>query len=281
MKKFFANIICGMIPVAKYRRQMRTRLLNRAVSNNEPYIAELKKLGYRAKRTKDGINISGKGLNIFGRADNTFWTAISVLGGEYDFDSDGYDFIVIDIGLNIGCTSLWLAQKKFVKQIYSFEPFAPIFTLAENNMNKNPRLAKKIKIHNFGLSDRDDKIEISFNPKLPGSMSTITDRFSANCDVKETAELKDASKILKPILDAHNEKIMLKIDCEGGEREILPNLSESGLLSRASIIIMEWHDGIVSPLIDILKDNGFNVVIKDDNPQVGTGILFAKKIKTA
>ncbi|MDR1173391.1 MAG: FkbM family methyltransferase [Puniceicoccales bacterium] len=225
----------------------------------------------------NGITITGHGLNIFGRADNTLWTAAGVLSGEYDFGSHGKDFVVIDIGLNIGLTSLYLARKNFIKKVYSFEPFKPIFDQAKNNMKLNPQISSKIEIFNFGLSDHDGEIEVAFNPDLPGQMSTIIDKFADKGYKKETATLEKASKILIPIFARHGENIMLKIDCEGGEREIIPDLAKFRLLGNVSVIIMECHDGIIQPLEDLLKRHGFNVRAYGENREAKTGMLYGER----
>jgi FkbM family methyltransferase len=225
----------------------------------------------------NGITITGHGLNIFGGADNTLWTAAGVLSGEYDFDSHGKDFVAIDIGLNIGLASLYLARKDFIKKIYSFEPFKPIFDQAKNNLKLNPQISNKIEIFNFGLSDHDGEIEVAFNPDLPGQMSTIIDRFADKGYGKETATLKRASKILTPIFARHGKNIMLKIDCEGGEREIIPDLAKFELLGHVSVIIMEWHNGIVQPLEDLVKKHGFNVRIYNENKEAKTGMLYGER----
>lgn len=271
MKKTFVRLLCCFIPSRSMRHKIRTALGNDKKS-------KLEMLGYKVRKTDQGIFINGHNLKIFGRADNTLWTAEAVLGGEYDFDPHGHDFMVIDIGLNIGLTSLYLAQKHFVKKIFSFEPFAPIFDQAKNNINNNPKLSDKITIFNYGLSDRDDTVSISFNKDLPGSMSTVSDRFESGEHEKITATLKQTDKILRPIFDNNPElKIMLKIDCEGGEREILPNLFEHGLFDYISVIVMEYHDNYYEPLVEILKSAGFNVKVSPDI-SCGTGMIRATKI---
>jgi hypothetical protein len=40
---------------------------------------------------------------------------------------------------------------------------------------------------------------------------------------------------------------------------------------------MEWHDGIVEPLADILRSHNFEIKIYGENPEFATGMIFAKK----
>jgi FkbM family methyltransferase len=168
-----------------------------------------------------------------------------------------------------------MAQKEYVKEIYSFEPFMPTMAQARHNMKLNPKLAEKIILFDFGLSDSDKALDISYNPNLPGAMSSIAGKNSG--DLTERINLRNASDVLAPIFKKRDKKkIMLKIDCEGGEREILPDLASSGLLQQADVIIMEYHDGYYLPLVKIMEDSGFSVEITEQHDN-GTGMIVATK----
>jgi FkbM family methyltransferase len=169
-------------------------------------------------------------------------------------------FAVIDIGLNIGLTSLYLSQKKEVTQVYGFEPFKETFRQAEENLKLNPELAKKISIFNFGLGNRNETKTLHYNPEKPGMMSTVVDRFPTdNTETNETIEIRKASEVLLPIIEQHSENIMLKMDCEGAEHYILPDLAVSGVLQKIKIIIMEWHVNNPEFYVRLLRSNGFTV----------------------
>ena len=243
----------------------------------------LRKIGYLVKDDRAGILIypekKGRGFQICGPAENTLYTAATVLGGEYDFEPSNprEKFIVIDIGLNIGCTSLYLADKKFVERVYSFEPFEPTLEHARNNMRLNPELAKKICIFGFGLSDKDGATEITYNPDLPGAMSSVADLFRGK-GKPERIHLKKAADILGPIFADHPDaNVMLKIDCEGAEGEILRDIDAAGLLSRVGVIIMEWHNNVVKPLEELLAAHNFKIKVYGANAKSGTGMLKAWK----
>lgn len=246
----------------------------------DQYKKTFQRAGYKVSRTPDGICITGCGLKILGRADNTLWTGRAVLGEEeYDFDMDGEDCVVIDVGMNIGMTSLYLARKDFITNIYSFEPFVPTFSQAQNNLDLNKKLAKKITAYNFGLSDKDDVLTISYNPTLPGAMSSMPNKSATSDNThEEKIEIKRASDILGPLFKQHNDrKIMMKIDVEGAEREILPDLAKSGLLKSVDLIIMEYHDNYYEPLIELLQKNGFDVRITSQKEKYGTGMITARR----
>ena len=64
---------------------------------------------------------------------------------------------------------------------------------------------------------------------------------------------------MAPLFEKCKEKIFLKIDCEGAEKQILPELENSGLIKRVDVIIMEWHFEEPSWIVDLLIRNGFVV----------------------
>lgn len=197
-------------------------------------------------------------LHIEGSSFNTLITANDVLYKDEYFLQSSDNYVMFDIGLNIGMTSLYKAEDKHIKKIYAFEPFKPTFELAVKNLKNNPQLSEKISIFNFGLGNGDKFLEINYNSERPGAMSSVRNVFE-NCSDVEKIEIKKASDVLKPLFDQHKEKIFMKIDCEGAEKEIIPDLNSSGLLKRADVVIMEWHFEDPSYLVSILRENGFVV----------------------
>ena len=237
------------------------------------YQPAFNKCGYVVERKNNKIIINGNNLIIEGEADNTLWTAASVLcNDEYHFDC-AQKYTMFDIGLNLGITSLHKARDKNCVQIYGYEPFTPTFKLAEKNMKLNPELAQKISIFNYGLGDCDKEIAINYNPERPGAMSSVKNIFSECSDV-EKIKIKSVSKILAPLIKTSKGKIFLKIDCEGAEKEILPDLHKSGLLKKVDIIVMEWHFENPQWIIDLLTENNFVVfrlnVIPDEIGMIRT-----------
>lgn len=222
------------------------------------YKESYNKHGFDISVVDDTVRIKGNGLEIKGDSINTFWTGEDVLCKcDYDFYSKD-EFVMIDIGLNIGITTLSMARRREIIKIYGYEPFMPTFKKAQINLEKNPFLSRKIEIFNFGLGNQDKILNINFNHDLPGSMSTVQNRFE-NYEKIERIEIKKASDVLSEIIEKHNENIFLKIDCEGAEDEILTDLDNTGLLKKIKIIIMEWHFKNPQNLIEILRKNNFIV----------------------
>ena len=216
------------------------------------------KSGYQVARKNNKIQIWNDVITIEGEADNTLWTAVAVFcEDEYHFDMNE-EYVMFDIGFNLGMTSLHKAQDKNCVKIYAFEPFVPTFELAQRNMDLNKELSKKITAFNYGLGDKDEIIEINYNPSRPGAMSSVKNVFKDSAYV-EKIRIRKTSDVLAPLFEKCKEKIFLKIDCEGAEKQILPELENSGLIKRVDVIIMEWHFEEPSWIVDLLIRNGFVV----------------------
>lgn len=241
------------------------------------YSSKFKQAGWTLKREGKKYILSNGDITVFGDADNTLWTAYGVFcSDEYAFFTKD-PYIMIDIGANLGFTSLRLATEQHIKKIYAFEPFSPTYKLALDNLNQNPQYSKKIQIFNFGLSNKDFIKKIHYNPDFPGSMSTIKDQFE-NSQIIETVHLKKASDIIKKILKTEGGgNLFMKIDCEGAEKEIIPDLANSGILKQIKLIIMEWHFESPKRLIEILNNEGFVVTCQNDViDKLGTITAFRK-----
>ena len=230
--------------------------------------------GYTLLKENNTFKITGKEITLSSFSPNLIFTSSAVLlNNEYNFSIDE-PYIMIDIGFNIGITSLAFAQNNNIKQIYGYEPFGPTYQNGLENLKQNPLSAKKIKVYNFGLSDKECSLEIAYNKERIGSMSTIKDRFSNNFDFIEKVIVKNAADELRPIFEKHSEKIFLKIDCEGAEKEIIPCLNQAGLLKKTDVIIMEWHFEYPHTILKILNQNGF-ITFCTIEPEAKTGIIRA------
>jgi FkbM family methyltransferase len=191
--------------------------------------------------------------------------------------------IVIDIGANIGASSLYFASKSWVERVYSFEPLKPTAKIARANIDRNSKVRDKITLHEFGLSSRDETLTVEYSPEWKGksgkaSLPTNLPRSVESW--KENIDLKAASKILPEILDsAPGRAVIVKMDCEGGEWNILPDLAQCGLLRRIDQLLFEWHDRTPETLEKLLVENGFNVIRHIDAIDAIIGLIYATNIR--
>ena len=195
--------------------------------------------------------------------------------------------ILIDLGLNIGMTTLYFAKNKNIKKIYSFEPFTPTYDLAIKNIEKNPILKAKIETFNYGLDKEEKEIEMPYSSEISGCMSTTFNPFKINTEICKTVEkiekiqTKKASEILKPIINKHvkkNELIILKIDTEGAEFAIFEDLEKEKLFNHVDIIMLEYHFKSPKELENILLKNNFIIRYEPATIQ-NVGMMFGYKIK--
>lgn len=192
------------------------------------------------------------------------------LQDEYAFSLSRTSIIVIDIGMNIGCASLFFASRENVAAVYSYEPFPQTYREALENFSRNEEAIRgKIVPHNYALSRNDGEIEVRFCEDFPGGMSILPGLSTYGGKQAVTVKIRKASSELKEKLEQHaQDMIVIKMDCEGSEYEILQDLDEHNLVRKVDVFIMESHLGREDELIACLKSNGFCVF----HPYNGSGL---------
>lgn len=180
---------------------------------------------------------------------------------EYGFHTKD-NYFVIDIGLNIGCASLYFASKSNITTVYGFELSKEVYEKAVNNISSNRKeIADKIAIYNIGLGGKDCREKFATNTNKSYGVKIVRDGIHNNATNLIELEVKQASNTLSEIFSKHKEKCLLKIDCEGAEYEILEDLFNSGELKRVDSIVMEWHDGKYKILENLLEKAGYEYVL--------------------
>jgi FkbM family methyltransferase len=138
------------------------------------------------------------------------------------------DDIVIDIGGNVGMFSIYV-KKKFGCKIIAFEPIPQNFENFKKNILLNGFTEEDFELHQVAITSvENDTIYIATPPTNSGGSS----RFEvSNVVTKCTTETID--KYLT------NGCTYLKIDCEGGEYEIIPTILDK--LNNFKFIGIEYH----------------------------------------
>ncbi len=168
--------------------------------------------------------------------------------------------IVIDIGAHVGFFALKAAYLADLGRVYAFEPCSSHFDLLKENVQRN-RLAN-ISIFNCAIWGSTQQLELlySFNDE-----PERTSMYDIGGDKKELV----AAVTLEEVF--HRNAIVtcdfLKIDCEGGEYEILYNTPDH-ILKSIKRIAMEWHrfDTTHAPerLARFLVEKGFTLMGETD-----------------
>lgn len=234
----------------------------------------------KIKSHKNGIIMEFDSLKLYLESPEEFYIVNEVfVEKDYNFLSN-CDVIVIDIGMNIGISSLFFALNKNVEKIYSFEPVLTTYNQALYNLELNSKHSKKIKTYNFGIggSSRIEKVLYNSNAKGNcGIRLTLSPSINMNNSKEIEIEIKSINEILPEILDKHlDKKIVLKIDCEGAEYEIIDKLSKENLIHKIDLILVEWHDKGASTIEEILNKNNFILISRELSPISGMIYAFKK-----
>ncbi|MEP7322773.1 MAG: FkbM family methyltransferase [Saprospiraceae bacterium] len=199
---------------------------------------------------------------------------------NFKFNSDS---VVLDVGMNIGASSLFFASFDNIKKVYGFEPFKGTFDVAEKNIELNNYAASKIERFNYGLGSAHVTLKVPLPPNgsLGGSTSDFV--FGELLDESKrtltSVEIQGICENLNKIHQSENDrKIILKLDCEGAEYEIIESLRKNNLIDKVDIFLIEYHLKGNQELIKIFIENGFSL-FAPGSPDVSLfGMLYVFKI---
>lgn len=145
---------------------------------------------------------------------------------DYELNKES---IVFDIGGYEGNFSTDIVEK-YQCYIYIFEPVASYYEAIKKKFEDN----KKIKVFNFGFSDKDELVDINLN--ADGSSIFI------RAEQQETIILKDIVSFLEKE-NIHKIDLM-KLNIEGGEFQVLPALIKSNWIKKITNVQVQFHDFI-------------------------------------
>jgi FkbM family methyltransferase len=193
--------------------------------------------------------------------------------GDYDFLKPIDGNTVIDVGANIGDSSVWFAIMG-ASTVIGLEPYRWSYNMAMKNIEIN-NLFGRVAILNAGYGPAGE-IELE---------DTIT---NVGTELKERkGGIKTRLFTLKDILNRNelviNGNLLLKMDCEGCEYNLLNE--EQNTLKMFKKIIIEYHYGY-DKLIAKLKDCNFDVNYtephkwydRDGDRNLVQGYIYAKQL---
>lgn len=254
---------------------------NDLVLNSASYLFEIKKYFPEIDLVshKEGVLAHFNGLQLYVESSEEFFIIKEVfIEKDYNLLSNE-NFVVFDIGMNIGISSLFFALNKNVDTIYSFEPVVTTYNKASYNLELNQNYSNKIETFNFGLGGSTRVEKVLYNSQAKGNCgirlesSLVIDKKDAN---EIEIAIKNIGEVLPDLLEKHPlQKKVLKIDCEGAEYEIIQKLSDTNLLPDIDVLLIEWHDKGAKILEDVLVANEFRVVSRHLTSI--TGMIYAFK----
>lgn len=189
------------------------------------------------------------------------WTA-----DNYDANSLGLSgATVLDVGANCGAFSV-LAAKLGARHVHAYEPHPDTFQALAANADTSG-VAARITCHQYGLAtvwhvrgqgdDRGGRVLIGSGGGahvMPADVGV-----EAGPD-DHVVELRDfTAEVERVLLDAGAPDLVVKLDCEGAERELIAGL-DPDLFRSIRAMVMEFH-GPRMPHLAHLDVEGFGAMI--------------------
>ncbi len=178
---------------------------------------------------------------------------------------------LIDIGAGLGDFAISVAYEHPTCRVYAYEPFPESYKLLEENIALN------------GVSN------VIAIPLAVGAQSGQMMLFTTGAAVQHTtakASPAEAISVQGLGLDdvfatnALTTCDFLKMDCEGGEFDILFNTS-AATLAKINNISLEYHNGVTGfshrDLVDYLRQSGFQVKTMSNPVHTHLGFLYAHR----
>lgn len=198
------------------------------------------------------------------------------LEGVYNFEVKK-PFTFIDIGMNVGITSLSVSCNALCQKVIAFEPFELTINKALKNFKLN-KSSNKIELNKYGLGYPERTINVEYSEEHKGSVGIHGVATHVDNDKnRQLINLKivDVKRALANILN-NEESFIMKIDCEGAEYEIIDRLDKVDFLKKVNLYLIEWHREGPKELKSIFLANDFKVLSFNDNSS-NIGMLYAFK----
>jgi FkbM family methyltransferase len=183
------------------------------------------------------------------------------------------DATVMDIGAGLGDFSVCAARNRPRRKIAAFEPFAESFRLLEENLKLNGIGNVQAFPFAVGATSGPMLLQTATGVAVRHSTASAADPGGAAALPVEGITLEEALR-----RSGFARCNLLKVDCEGGEYDILLNASAE-VLQRVDRIAMEYHDGCTphshGELAEFLRERGFSVDLRPNPVHRHLGFLTA------
>ncbi len=165
------------------------------------------------------------------------------------------ELTILDCGANIGLATIYFKQMFPQAKVFSFEPDPSIYFALQNNIN-NFKLTD-VKTYNAAVSNKEGEIYF----KLEGGHSGMI----VNSIEKENVVSVKCYR-LKSFLEKFDHITFLKIDIEGHETDVIPDIYDQ--LSKIDFLFIEYHSFInkdqnLGDLLNTIKSAGLRYYIQE------------------
>jgi FkbM family methyltransferase len=199
--------------------------------------------------------------------------------GVYNY-SFNKNHIVIDIGMNVGFSSLYFAKKTNVNQVISYEPIDLTYRMGLCNFSLNPFLRDKIMANNFGVGNSNREEKYKYEKEWKGSAGVRNNYFDLSWKkdriIEEMVSIKDVIEVIESAKQ-FSLPIVLKMDCEGSEFEIIEHMKNYTKLRDIVLFMLEFHDTPPDSLLESFNSYGFITITNNPHFIDSTGLIYAIK----
>lgn len=179
---------------------------------------------------------------------------------------------IVDIGGGLGDFTLYASQVPN-STVHAYEPFPESLTLLQENLKQNN--VDNVQVFADAVGASQGELHLTTTTGVAVRHSTAQD--------SETADLTVKSVPLASVIDRINSHNIdfLKMDCEGGEYDILLHADDQSL-NAITHICMEYHDDLTpythDDLVTFLSEKGFTVQVHANPAHTEIGFLYACKL---
>ena len=175
---------------------------------------------------------------------------VFVVFARQDYGDIAPGSVILDIGANIGCFSLFAARAGAAR-VLAFEPCHESYSTLVTNIERN-RYAAVIEPHRYAVTERSGAVVQIPRQSSPGNRISHAVSSIPTDDV-ETISLEDIRR--RFAIDNIN---LLKLDCEGAEYDIVFQAPPS-VWPSIEQIRLEYHNGRADELRRYLEQQGYVV----------------------
>lgn len=186
---------------------------------------------------------------------------------------------VVDIGAGAGDFAISVALRGPKSRVFAFEPWRESFDLMRENLALNN--LSNVQPFAEAVAGKRGELVLTTPTGIEGQHRT-SDAPAAAAD----AGVRVPALPLAEIFDRSGIAVcdFLKIDCEGGEYDILFHAGDAAL-ARIRHIAMEYHDGVTPwshrDLVTFLESHGFETRRRPSPAHANLGFLFAANRRLA
>lgn len=241
-------------------------------------LAAIASLASAGRHTETGVEIAlNDGTRFAARSLMDLWI-IKETCLDRDYERIGLriedGWTVLDIGAGMGDFCVHVARRFPHARVIGFEPFAQSFKLLQHNIALNG--VANISVYPVAVSSDGRPMQLSM-------IGAAVQHSTSTGGAAEPAPMQAVQSVtLAGVLDRDGiaQCDMLKVDCEGGEFDILLNAPDA-LLRRFRNISLEYHDAPTThrhgELVERFKAAGFDVSVHPNPVHADIGLMHASR----